>query len=539
MTSVQLSQARVAVYARFSSDRQSDASIDAQVARCTRYVTEAGGVVDPARVWTDYAISAASLQRPGLEAMLGAVRAGAIDLIVVEDLSRLSRDQADAHTLLRDLRHRGVAVVGVADGVDTREKGSKLLYSVRAMLSEAYLDDLRDKTLRGLEQRARSGTATGGMPYGYRTVARADGTRGIVIDEAQAAVVRRIYDEAALGKSAATIAASLNASGVAAPRSSRRSKPTWQHTTVHSILRNRAYTGTWTYGRARWTKMPGTNTRRPVARAPHEQIRSERPELVIVDAATWEAARPRSMMVPTGRKTYLLSGLVHCGACGAPMAISGSERRTAYQCSSARSRGTCTERRTVREADLRAGVLREVAEVMRRPEVLAIAREAALEVLDAVRAGGATERAERSDRIARNMLAAKRVAAAIAAGTPHETLQAVLGELEGQVREDRRALRALDAAVASFELPTVEELVGAVDTLEAELAGIDVARARAALRGLVGGSLRVDWTSAGAVARGAVMLEAVIANATAGGTRAAFGHRSDLAVIREFCEGRI
>src|SRR5436190_2171264 len=86
---------RVAVYARFSSDQQRDSSIDDQVRRCREHVEREGGAIDPALVFADYAVSGASLARPGFEAMMSAVAGRQVDVIVTEDVSRITRDFAD------------------------------------------------------------------------------------------------------------------------------------------------------------------------------------------------------------------------------------------------------------------------------------------------------------------------------------------------------------------------------------------------------------------------------------------------------------
>src|SRR5215471_2275375 len=110
---------RVAIYARFSSEKQSETSIDDQVRRCREYVEREGGTVDPSRVFTDYATSGASLARSGFESMMGLTTGShpANDVIVAEDLSRITRDLADGAMLFRRLQFLGVKLLGVADGV--------------------------------------------------------------------------------------------------------------------------------------------------------------------------------------------------------------------------------------------------------------------------------------------------------------------------------------------------------------------------------------------------------------------------------------
>src|SRR5262249_45266852 len=140
--------------------------------RCQQYVEREGGEVDAARVFTDYATSGASLARAGFEAMMALTKASppAIDVIVAEDLSRITRDLADGALLFRRLQFVGVKLIGVADGVDTSAKHAKLTYTVKNLVADIYLDDLRDKTLRGLEGRHHAKLSTGSYPYGYRSI---------------------------------------------------------------------------------------------------------------------------------------------------------------------------------------------------------------------------------------------------------------------------------------------------------------------------------------------------------------------------------
>ena len=171
MTTRSLASTRVAVYARYSSDRQRDASIEDQVRRCREHIDRLGGVFDPELVFTDHAVSGASLQRPAFEALMARVRDRhrSVDVIVTEDLSRVSRDFADAARVFKELEYLRVPLLGVADGIDTSARGAKLNYTLKSLIADVYLDDLRDKTLRGLEGRALAGFSTGGLPLGYRS----------------------------------------------------------------------------------------------------------------------------------------------------------------------------------------------------------------------------------------------------------------------------------------------------------------------------------------------------------------------------------
>lgn len=178
---------RVAAYARYSSAAQREASLDDQLRNCRVYCGRMGWPEPVA--YTDAAMSGSRNDRPGyLRLVADSLR---FDVIVVDDLSRLSRDSIEVAQAIRRLTFAGVRVVGVSDGTDTGRKGHKAEVGLRGIMSELYLADLADKTHRGLTGRALAGSSAGGLPYGYRVTER--GQRAVV--ESQAAVVRRILEQ--------------------------------------------------------------------------------------------------------------------------------------------------------------------------------------------------------------------------------------------------------------------------------------------------------------------------------------------------------
>jgi DNA invertase Pin-like site-specific DNA recombinase len=92
-----------------------------------------------------------------------------VDVIVCEDLSRVTRDFADGATLFKHLQFAGVPLIGIADNIDTASPSSKMNYGLKALMSEQYVDDLRFRTKRGLDGRALKDYSTGGLPIGYCT----------------------------------------------------------------------------------------------------------------------------------------------------------------------------------------------------------------------------------------------------------------------------------------------------------------------------------------------------------------------------------
>src|SRR5690348_16621047 len=168
---------RCGAYARFSSDLQHPASIDDQLLACRRYADHHQWQLLEKFVYIDEALSGMGVQhRPGYRRLLEAISISAppFDILLVDDLSRLSRDTAEILRLVRVLQTQGIRLVSVADGIETGTKVSKLVLSVKAIMNEAYLDDLRDRTLRGLRGRFARKLHTGGRIFGYRSVSVAD-----------------------------------------------------------------------------------------------------------------------------------------------------------------------------------------------------------------------------------------------------------------------------------------------------------------------------------------------------------------------------
>src|SRR5262245_51644491 len=97
---------RVALYARYSSDNQRDASIEDQLRQCRERATREGWTI--ADSYSDRAMSGASLIRPGIQEVLADAQAGRFDMVLAEALDRISRDQEDVAGVFKRLRFAGV-----------------------------------------------------------------------------------------------------------------------------------------------------------------------------------------------------------------------------------------------------------------------------------------------------------------------------------------------------------------------------------------------------------------------------------------------
>lgn len=424
-------------------------------------------------------------------------------MIVVEDLSRLSRSAADLFAVQRLLEYAEVRLVGIADGIDTAATHTKLTFGIKSVISDFYIAELADKTRRGLEGRALAGFATGGVGYGYRLrkVAGADGKElgsEILIADQEAGIVRRIFDMYLDGLSLAGIAKKLNADAIDPPRVyAKRRRSGWKDSTIRAILHNESYIGIWTHGKRRWRKVPGTNTRRPTNGANPRVF--DRPGLRIVAEDVWSAVqtrlaavaahytktkdgKPKGRSVPGRATSYLFSGLLHCGVCGGTMAISGSSTR--YRCEGHTKRGVCANARSVREDVVRASLLDEIRHRLTSEKGLAHARKRIAERLGGLAREQGSEFRERRGTLDTIEQKIAQLVDFVTQGLGTKTVSERLHALEREADAQRKALTALEKVAATpIRLPTPDEMLRIVFDLERRLTA-DVTRGREELRRL-------------------------------------------------------
>lgn len=336
---------KASIYARYSTDRQSLTSIDDQVRICRARAEREGWEVVACH--SDSAISG-SVEvgaRPGGNALLRDAMAARFDVMLLEGLDRLSRDQVEQERIVRRLEHRGIRIVGIADGYDSVHSGRKIMRGVRGLINELYLDDLRHKTQRGMHGQVDRGYMAGGKCYGYDIVRDEKGSR-YQINEEQAHWVRWIFQEIATGRTLRAVVYELNDRAVPSPRGG-----TWAVSAIYGspvkgtgILNNELYAGRYIWNRSQWIKDPDTAKRQRVERPRSEWRIVEVPELRIVSGELWHRVRQRidQGRGPDGRKQQhrpaatLLGGLMFCPHCQGPMVAVNSEM---YGCNIRRDRG--------------------------------------------------------------------------------------------------------------------------------------------------------------------------------------------------------
>ena len=438
---------RIAIYARFSSQMQSEASIEDQLRICRERAEREGWTVSD--IFSDMAVSGASMQRPGVQRLLDEASRGSFDVIMAEALDRLSRDQADVATLFKRLNFHGVKIVTLSEG-----EISELHVGLKGTMNQLFLKDLAAKTHRGLRGRVEAGRSGGGNSYGYDVVRRLgpDGmpvTGERTINEHQATLIRRIFAEFSDGLSPKAIARKLNGEGIPGPSG----KP-WRDTAIRGhrirgtgLLNNELYIGRLVWNRLRYIKDPETGRRVSRLNPREAWIITDVPDMRIVDDALWERVKHRQGEIDATprvqairetrfwekkRTTHLLTGLLRCGCCGGGFAAVGKDY---LACSAARKQDTCPQKRSFKRHELEGIVLNLLRDRLMRPEAVAafvasVSREmnAGRAEESAARARLATERTQITRRL-------DGLYDAIADGLRTAGLKSKLEDMEAQLAE--------------------------------------------------------------------------------------------------------
>ncbi|NLP65378.1 recombinase family protein [Paraburkholderia sacchari] len=338
---------RVAIYARFSTDKQKETSVTDQVkvcAKCAHTFDDCEIVAQH----SDEGVSGSTRveSRAGGKKLMADAMAGHFEVLVVEALDRLSRDQVEQETILRRLEFRGIRIIGVADGYDSTSSSRKVQRAVRGLVNELYIDDLRCKTLRGQTGQVERGFVAGGKSYGYDIV-KTDHGSDYRVNEEQAKWVRFIFEKFAAGWSTFQLCDYLNANGVPSPCNS-----TWMRSALYGsprkgsgILNNSAYIGVYIWNRSQWIKDPDTGARVRQDRPESEWTTEHRDHYRIVTDEVWQAVRARmgtdrlnAGTSGAGRPPRtLFGGLLRCPSCGGAM-VAVSAR--AYGCVTRKERGS-------------------------------------------------------------------------------------------------------------------------------------------------------------------------------------------------------
>lgn len=316
--------------------------------------------------YEDRGISGTVSSRPGYQAMLAAADKKEFDCLIVDDTSRLTRNNAEMQKLVNRLKRRAIRLVTASDGIDSEAKGYKMFAGMHGIINEAFIDSVREKTHRGLSGKVLQGHSAGGRCYGYKSIPFEHPTKKDAHGRPEIEYVRReidpeqvkwvlwVFEQYSRGQSPRAIAAELNRLGVPSSRGG-----TWCASAIHGeaskgtgMINNPLYNGRYVWNRSMWMRDYETDKRTYIARPESEWLVTEMPELRIIPPELWEAVQrrqadtygrtqairkalknPKTKTMP-GR--YLFSGLLKCGCCGASYVMQST---TSYGCSYNINRG--------------------------------------------------------------------------------------------------------------------------------------------------------------------------------------------------------
>jgi len=322
-----------AIYARVSKEDQGKGySIPTQIEACQALAQREGYTVPATHIFVDEGISGTTLDRPALRRVRELVTSQAIAALIILDPDRLSRKMGKLLVLTDELQAANIPLLCVSHPVEYGPEGT-LFFQMRGVIAEYEREKALERMHRGKIGRAKQGYfGGGGLPYGYSYIPEAHkGT--VVVDEGEAAVVRRIFAMYCEGKSLHAIAVALTQEGIVPKRASGPCK--WRKSSLHAILRNETYaTGIMFWNKRRFSGRTAVQTR----------DRSEWLEIPvpsILSQEAFEAARQQSernaRFSPRNRKyDYLfIGGRLRCGRCGASMSgYAPPNRVPRYRCAS-------------------------------------------------------------------------------------------------------------------------------------------------------------------------------------------------------------
>jgi hypothetical protein len=338
---------RCASYARYSSDRQSPASIDDQLRKCREFAERNDWHLLAEHLYTDEALSGAGADRPGLERLLDAISCRERPFDV----------QAD------------------------------VLMTVHSLVDSLYIKELAKKTHRGLEGCAIRGFHTGGRCYGYDNKREGESVR-LLVNEAEAAVVHCIFEMAAEGGSLKGIAKTLNRDHVPPPRKRLgRTLGTWCPSAIREMLRRDVYAGRMVWNRRHFIKKPGVNKRVSRERPRAEWLILDKPELRIIDEPLWNRVQERLAWVAqkynfgnrpgllnrAATSPNILTGFMKCGVCGANLIIvsgRGKHNHPRYGCPQNFNRGACSNNVKERADFLEEHLFGQLQNAVLQPEAV-------------------------------------------------------------------------------------------------------------------------------------------------------------------------
>lgn len=218
------------IYARYSSDRQTEQSIEGQLRVCNEYAKRNEILI--VDTYIDRAMTGTNDKRTDFQRMLRDSNKKAWDYVLVYKIDRFGRNKYELAMNKHTLKQNGIRLLSAMENIPDTPEGI-ILESLLEGMAEYYSAELSQKVKRGMNESRLKGYFPGGnLPLGYKK-----DNKKIVVDENEAAIVIWIYEQYAKGVYVKDIIAQLHAKGIY-----NRGRP-FAKNTVHHILQVDKYIG--------------------------------------------------------------------------------------------------------------------------------------------------------------------------------------------------------------------------------------------------------------------------------------------------------
>ncbi len=305
---------RIGIYIRVSTEEQAEnpeGSIKNQEQRLRDYVKQRaseGRYGEVSEIFCDPGISAKDMNRPALQRMLSKVRSGEITLVLVTEISRLTRSTKDFALLWEFLKDQGCKFQSLRDNFDTTTPAGEMILFTLANFAQFERKQLGERIANALSARAKRGLWNGGvLPLGYQVDPEKPGHLKVVDSEAE--IVRRVFETFLKEETLSQTGKKLNEEGVRLPRKPRNGGGfRHAHFTIEATYRfltNRAY-----IAKRAFESGESTSEVNAVWQPIIDEVTFERVQRLL--SANKSKRKPSSKE----RFPYLLSGLTVCKTCG-------------------------------------------------------------------------------------------------------------------------------------------------------------------------------------------------------------------------------
>ena len=223
---------KAVIYARYSSEKQNEQSIEGQVKDCQEWAKN--NEINIVDIYHDEALTGRTDKRPAFQRMIADAKNGKFDYILVWKIDRFARNRYDSAIYKSQLKKHGVKVISVKENIADGPEGI-ILESVLEGMAEYYSANLSQNVLRGMHQNAEQGKYLGGtVPLGYKI----DKEKRYVINKDSSTIVKKIYELYASDHTMKEICQILNSSGHKTYTGRK-----FSYDSVRRILTNKKYIG--------------------------------------------------------------------------------------------------------------------------------------------------------------------------------------------------------------------------------------------------------------------------------------------------------